>query len=686
MLNIGEKLVGRYLIEEKLGEGGMGAVFRAQDWLKDRTVAIKEFRLGHLPSESEISASLGDKTVMHQQPVYFLTREKALEQFATEARLLSNLHHPNLPEVYDFFSLGFEGYIVMSLIEGHSLADWVERYNQPIPESIARNWLEQILDALIYCHSNDVIHRDLKPENVLLTDAGQVYLIDFGIAKLLAGAPKATSIGARSFTPGFAPPEQYSGKGGTDGRTDLYSLGALAYYLVTCQAPTDAADRMAGDEVIPTGQLNPQISVELDHFIQQCLQLRKTDRPANALAALELLTDRPYTPKAAPEAAPAPQPARPLAAPPGRPETRPRQAPVPGAKNRGASLIIGAAVLFVIALAALGYFAIRYLFPGNPPVTRVTEAPTLDPNLAPTLAPIVPSLPPATEAPALPSATPTDTATPLPTVDPLQPPACTRAGQKWTSPADGMTLVCVPAGTFSMGTTLGEDDEDPVHQVTLDAFWVDSNEVTNGQFVDFLNQLQDFSVVAQTVTKDERPYYLLDNPTADWTDRITFSKSNFTALGQYLNHPVVMVTWLGAEAYCKSVGRRLPTEAEWEKAARGETGGLYPWGNSWLNSNANSGHYDAYKQTAPIGSFPGGISPYGAFDMIGNVWEWTADWYDEAYYTYSPGNNPSGAQTGIERVMRGGAWVNLSKDLKATTRGRYGPWGSWLHIGFRCVR
>ena len=257
MLNIGEKLVGRYRIEEKLGEGGMGAVYRAQDWLKDRPVAIKEFRLGNLPSEADLVPPGGDQTLAHPQSIHYLTREKALDQFATEARLLSALHHPNLPEVYDFFSMGFEGYIVMTLIEGHSLADWVERYNQPIPEQVARNWLEQILDALIYCHSNDVIHRDLKPENILLTDSGQIYLIDFGIAKLIAGVPKATSIGARSFTPGFAPPEQYSGRGGTDGRTDLYSLGAVAYYLMTGQAPTDAADRMAGDEPIPPAQPEP---------------------------------------------------------------------------------------------------------------------------------------------------------------------------------------------------------------------------------------------------------------------------------------------------------------------------------------------------------------------------------------------------------------------------------------------
>jgi formylglycine-generating enzyme required for sulfatase activity/predicted Ser/Thr protein kinase len=681
MLNIGEKLVGRYRIEEKLGEGGMGAVYRAQDWLKDRLVAIKEFRLGNLPSEADLVPPGGDQTLAHPQATHYLTREKAMEQFATEARLLSALHHSNLPEVYDFFTMGFEGYIVMTLIEGHSLADWVERFNHPIPEQVARNWLEQILDALIYCHSNDVIHRDLKPENILLTDNGQIYLIDFGIAKLIAGVPKATSIGARSFTPGFAPPEQYSGRGGTDGRTDLYSLGAVAYYLMTRQAPTDAADRMAGDEPIPPRNLNPQVSVELENFILHCLELRKPDRPASATKALELLTDHPYTPRETPHPLPedsAPRkPGRPTIAPP-----TPPQPPVGPGKSRAFVFILIGTALFLLVLAVLGYMAISRLFPG--PV--VVEQETATATLPPTDLPPSPTLSPPTEAPVLPSATPTDTATPIPTVDPLLPPACTRTGQKWTSPADSMTLVCVPAGSFTMGTTQGEDDEEPAHRVTLDAFWIDSTEVTNAQFADFLNLLPDYTVVDFTVTVEKRPFYMLDNPTLGWTDRITYTKSNFKAIDQYLYHPVVMVTWLGAEAYCKSVGRRLPTEAEWEKAARGETGDLYPWGNSWLNSNANSGQYDAYKQTAPIGSFPEGISPYGAFDMIGNVWEWTADWYDPEYYSYSPGDNPTGAQTGIERVMRGGAWVNLSKDMKATTRGIYGPWGSWLHIGFRCVR
>lgn len=679
MLSIGEKLVGRYLIEEKLGEGGMGAVYRAHDWLKDRTVAIKEFRLGNLPSESEISPVSSEKTVAHQQPAAYLTREKAMEQFATEARLLSNLHHPNLPEVLDFFSLGFEGYIVMTLVEGRSLADWVERYNQPIPEPIARNWLEQILDALIYCHSQDVIHRDLKPENILLTDEGQIYLVDFGIAKLIAGSPKATSIGARSFSPGFAPPEQYSGRGGTDGRTDLYSLGAVAYYLLTCQAPMDAADRMAGDDPIPAGHLNPTISLELENFIQHCLQLRKTDRPVNAQLALELLTGQPYALRPASqipvEPAPTPTPTRKTSAPPLRPETRPR--PVPPASNRGNALVIVLGGLFVVVLGILGVFVIRQFFPLSPALT---------PAPLPTLP--LPSLPPPTATPPLPSPTlpPAPTATPLPTADPLQPPACTQIGQRWTSPADGMTLVCVPAGSFRMGIYGSEEDEAPVHDVHLDAFWMDETEVTNAQFTDFLNQLQEFSVEGNTVNVTKRPYYMLDNPTKDWVDRISYDKSKFTTVGQYQDHPVVMVTWLGAEAYCHSVGRRLPTEAEWEMAARGQTNNLYPWGNSWVNANANSGQYDAYKQTAPVGSFPEGISPYGALDLVGNVWEWTQDWYDATYYTYSPSENPGGAETGIERVMRGGAWVNLKKDLKATTRGRYGPWGSWLHIGFRCVR
>jgi len=215
-------------------------------------------------------------------------------------------------------------------------------------------------------------------------------------------------------------------------------------------------------------------------------------------------------------------------------------------------------------------------------------------------------------------------------------------------------MVRVPAGEFIMGSDSGEADEKPVHRVYLDEFFIDKYEVTNEQYQQCVSA---GSCIAN------------------------YKYDGFTDPQQ----PVVGVDWNQADTYCRWAGKRLPTEAEWEKAARGTDGRTYPWGEGIDCSRANYGDCK-HGKTKPVGSYPSGASPYGAMDMAGNVWEWVADWYDKNYYKNSPNRNPTGPGSGSSRVIRGGGWRYDSLGLRSSDRYRSNP-GSWgSDDGFRCAR
>jgi formylglycine-generating enzyme required for sulfatase activity len=278
-----------------------------------------------------------------------------------------------------------------------------------------------------------------------------------------------------------------------------------------------------------------------------------------------------------------------------------------------------------------------------------------------------------------------------------------------------MVFVPVPAGEFAMGSSeekvdaalalcnasYGDcerswfADEQPQHTVYLDEYWIGRTEVTNAQYQQFVDAggyetegyWSSAGWKARTVEGWERPR-CLDEDDVNAPDQ-----------------PVVCVSWYEAEAYTRWLSEesgmaiRLPTEAEWEKAARGTDGRIFPWGNEFDVSRLNycdancdrewkdEANDDGYAFTAPVGRYPSGASPYGAMDMAGNAWEWVNDWYGEEYYSQSPSAAPPGPETGEARVLRGGSWYDGDLDVRSALRYNSSP-GNWYDLdgGFRCVR
>ncbi|MGB0388917.1 MAG: SUMF1/EgtB/PvdO family nonheme iron enzyme, partial [Ardenticatenaceae bacterium] len=714
--------IGHYEIIEKLGEGGMGAVYRAKD-----------------PN------AFGREVAVKVLPGQFLNKPEFEARFKREARIIVAVEHPAIVPVYHFGEDKGQRFIVMRLMKGGSLADRLEQGPLPVAE-IARI-LAILTPALDKIHKQKIIHRDLKPSNILFDEDDTPYIADFGLAKLAEATHHLTKSNLFMGTLAYMSPEQARDASKVDRPSDIYSLGAIVFEMLTGEHPYHEAHPMA----LPNFHMNEpvprldQLRTALPAGWQELIDCAMAKKPEERYATAGALSDAvqelvrgapkgsaasqpsavlpPPTPSAAQKKAgqadvpvtpirvtiPITQPLPALEGdkkeglPPPfdtsassvhRKLRAPLPAPIPRPQAaRGEALRVGVGTVLAKEPArmqgpiGMALLAVLLLFLGcgmsylvrvnpdmagfvanfSPSVSSPTATATAMGNreglpLLPTFTPI--ALGNREGLPLQPTFTPTGTGNreglPLqPTFTPTTPTFETRVSE-----IDGMTQVYVPAGEFLMGSLKSDakayPDEKPQRTVDLPEFWIDQTEVTNGMY--------------QGCVEDggcEAP-----RETTSWRRR-----ERYYGEREFADYPVIYVSWHDASAYCEWAGRRLPTEAEWEKAARGTDGRRYPWGNDQPTGDLLNFNY-VVADTTRVGRYEGVYSPYGALDMAGNVWEWVADAYQNPA---QPEEDQEDEESEL-KVLRGGSWsVNNPRHLRAANRGQDKASDTDIDRGFRCA-
>jgi serine/threonine protein kinase len=653
MPDLSGQSIGRYHIIEPLGEGGMATVYKAFDTRLETDVAIKVIRTDRFTPE-------------------MLT--EALKRFEREAKSLARLTHPNIVKVTDYGEYEGQPYLVMVYLPGGTLKD---RLGKAMPWSEAARTLIPIAHALDFAHQRGIVHRDIKPSNILITESGEPMLSDFGVAKIIGdeAVTGLTGTGMAVGTPEYMAPEQVNAKT-ADGRADIYALGIVFYEMVTGRRPFQADTPLAvlfkhlTDPLPRPSEFVPDLPEAVENVLFKALTKKPEDRyqtMGEFAVALEKIasSDRPVV-VSGKEKAEGKQDdlektnARVVPTIFARattdqkseskkeiPEKAVSHAPVkqekPVKSVRSLKLLIPLVILVVVLGIGIP-FGIHFLKPVTGNQVPLAGLPTDTATFTPVSV-----------------FTPTNTLMPTATVHPLPTETSIPAsgiGSTWTRPVDSMVMVYVPEGKFTMGSNQSVYEQ-PIRSVYLDAFWIDQTEVTNAMY-------------AQCVSAGTcgSPSYFS-----------SATRKSYYGNPQFADYPLDVVNWDTANSYCQWAGARLPTEAEWEKAARGADGRIYPWGAQIDCEKANYG--GCIGDTTRVGSYENGKSPYGAYDMAGNVREWVADWY--GLYDALALSNPLGPTSGSDKIQRGGDFFTSENYTRSAVR----VWGSGnggYGYGFRCAR
>lgn len=607
----------RYKIISRVGAGGTGIVFQALDRETGEIVALK---------------------VLHPA---IAAQPDRLEIFRNEMRLARRITHKNVCRLYDFNRVDDVTFISMEYVRGESLRRVIERFGA-LGTRKAIGIATQICEGLQEVHAQGLVHRDLKPENLMIDEAGNVKIMDFGVAHPAGDETANRAIG----TPCYMSPEQIQG-GAIDPRADIYSLGLVLFEIFTGtraferETPIVAALRRIQDQPPDPRKVDRAIPGHVSKVILRCLEIDPQRRFQTVEEVRNALLSTNAEPKTVVE------------------------------QLRGKLWVVTAGVMIATlsVLTAVALARVSVPEPGRDDTASFVEAAAFrlaqsldttdawntflrtygDGKLAATARSRVEQL--RSEA----------AATLVVTVGPEPLPA-TDSPPKWIAALD---TVAVPPGVFAMGSDNGKGDEKPSHQVRLDGFYLSRGEITNRQYLQFLVD-----------SGHERPR----DP--------AFAKNYLIA---YPDLPVVNVSYDDAVAFCKWASAKygatvqLPTEAQWEYAARaGRDADAVPWG---IEDPAG---YTRFKGNAPrdVKTVKRGAykaNRFGLYNMQGNVAEWVQDYYSRDYYTISPLKNPRGPKSGQSRVVRGGSWADDADQLMYTRRASRSPGDRSDQVGFRVV-
>jgi formylglycine-generating enzyme required for sulfatase activity/tRNA A-37 threonylcarbamoyl transferase component Bud32 len=665
-------VLGQFVLLERLGEGGMGLVFKARQLRLNRLVALKVIRRDRL------------------------TNAEAVKRFQREILAAAQLSHPNVIAAYDADQAGDALFFAMEYVDGTDLSRMVKE-SGPLPVPLACDFIRQAAQGLQHAHSKGLVHRDIKPSNLLVawgasrnargpadgsTGRPLVKILDLGLARLHEPSEDASMLtqeGSVMGTIDFLAPEQAKDSHRADSRSDLYSLGCTFYFLLAGHVPFPggmATERLLKhrlDEPVPVEKQRPDIPAGVAAIVRRMMAKKPEERfqsAAEVVAALTSGSAITITAGPGPQQAPIATAFRPASD-----TLMEQQAPGASARSDRRRLLWAGAAGAILTCLVVALLV--WAFKGGP-------------------------------------SKPTNSTAPEPFV---------------ARPIN-MRMALIPAGTFAMGSSPPEIDrvvakggwpgpqyirtEGPAHEVTLSQpFYLGVHTVTRGQFRRFISETgypmpRGAGVVSASgaTANDPRAYW--EQPGFDQTD----------------DHPVVCVSWTDALEFIDWLNEKhppappgapagqhwryaLPTEAQWEYACRAGSKTAFFWGDDEgaLRGHANVADAafaakfpnsewarravpwnDKFIWTAPQGTYS--ANAFGLHDMHGNVWQWCADRFDPTYYRLSPRQDPPGSESGGDRVIRGGSWRDSAACARSASRYGLNPGGRHDVVGFRvaCVR